>query len=68
MLLPNNTAKHHDYINQFLPRNNWIHMPDSSHILVTSFLIFQIASFSVRCFPFARQDGQDGMKKKQTIK
>ena len=34
---------------------------------VFGFFINLVAWFSVRCFPFARQDGQDEMKNKQTI-
>ena len=31
------------------------------------FFVTLVAWFSVQCFPFARQDGQDEMKNKQTI-
>ena len=35
--------------------------------IVFGFFVTLVAWFSVRCFPFARQDGQDKMKNKQTI-
>ena len=34
---------------------------------VYSFFVTLVAWFSVKCFPFARQDRQDEMKNKQTI-
>ena len=34
---------------------------------VFGFFINLVEWFSERCFPFARQDGQDEMKNKQTI-
>ena len=34
---------------------------------VYGFFVTLVAWFFVRCFPFARQDRQDEMKKKQTI-
>ena len=44
-------------------------MPGSSHILVTSLLVFHYLGCMIFCmmFSFARQDGQDEIKNKQTI-